>query len=330
MPKVSVVIPAYNAMRYLPETLESVLQQSFTDFEVLIVDDGSTDQIQRWVAQLSDGRVRLIAQENQGVAVARNTGIVQAQGEYIAFVDADDLWEPTKLEKQVQYLEAEPALGLVHTWMAVIDEQGQPTGRVMTSKATGNVWTHLVERNTVACASVMVRRTCFDQVGLFSPRDVCPVDVEDWEMWIRIAACYPFAVIPEPLLQYRQHPHNTSKDWRSIEQAYQIVIEKAFQSAPPELLHLKKRSYGHANLRLAWKALQSSDRNYQQASQFRQQALAYYPRLCFSQEFLRLSVAIALMRWFGSEGYARALAIAYACRRRLSNVAQMHLVRSVL
>ncbi len=322
MPKVSVVLPSYNSMTYLPETLESVLRQTFTDFEVLIINDGSSDNIVQWASGLVDPRVRLISQQNQGVSVARNTGIAQAQGEYIAFLDADDLWEPTKLEKQVPCLKDNPEIGLVHTWMAVIDQQGKPTGRVMTSNAEGEVWQQLVEQNTVACSSVIVRRSCFETVGVFLPRNECPVDVEDWEMWIRVASRYPFAMVKEPLMLYRQHPNNTSKNWQSLEQAYTIVIERAFKCVPSELLYLKNRSYGHANLRLAWKCLQSIDRDYKTAIHFRQQALINYPQLRFSRECLRLSLAIALMQWFGPHRYSRVLALLYTLRRRISSVAR--------
>ncbi|MCJ8280869.1 MAG: glycosyltransferase family 2 protein, partial [Rivularia sp. ALOHA_DT_140] len=128
MPKVSVIIPAYNAMGFLPETLESVLQQTFTDFEILIINDGSSDDIVEWASKISDSRVRLITQINQGVSAARNTGIRNSQGEYIAFLDADDLWEPTKLEKQVNCLKANPGVGLVYTWTTFIDQFSQPIG----------------------------------------------------------------------------------------------------------------------------------------------------------------------------------------------------------
>lgn len=331
MPQVSVIIPANNAMTYLPETVESVLRQTFTDFEVLIVNDGSSDHIVEWASQQIDSRVKLISQENQGVSVARNTGIAHAQGEYIAFLDADDLWEPPKLEKQVRCLEDNPAVGLVHTWMAVIDEQGKPTGRVITSDAEGEVWKQLVEKNTVACSSVMVRRCCFQTVGVFLPRQhKYPVDVEDWEMWIRIAARYPFAVIKEPLMHYRQHPNSTSKNWQSIEQAYRVVIEKAFHRAPPELLYLKSRSYGHANLRLAWKCLQSSDKDYKSAIHYRQQALVHYPQLRFSREYIRLSLAIAAMQCLGPDGYSRVLMMSYAVRRRISNFGRQLNIRALL
>jgi glycosyltransferase involved in cell wall biosynthesis len=321
MPKVSVIIPTYNAMTYLSETVESVLRQTYPDFELLIIDDGSSDQTVQWISQLVDSRVRLIPQTNQGVAVARNTGIAKAQGEYVAFLDHDDLWEPTKLEKQVRYLEDNPAVGLVHTWMVLVDQCGKSTGRVISSNAEGDVWKQLLERNTIASSSVMVRRCCFETVGVFSPsRDL--YTVEDWEMWVRIASRYPFAVIKKPLLSWRQHANNGSKNWRAMEQAYALVIEKAFDSAPSELLYLKQRSYGHANLCLAWRVLQSSDKDYNKAIQFRQLALSYYPQLRYSGEYIRLSLAIALMQWLGSDTYTKVLAVVYALRRRISNAAQ--------
>lgn len=321
MPKVSAIIPTYNAMTYLSETVDSVLHQTFTDFELIIVDDGSSDRTVQWVSELEDPRVRLICQENQGATVARNTGITEARGEYIAFLDHDDLWHPTKLEKQVRCLDENPTVGLVHTWMVLVDEHGKSTGRVMNSNAEGDIWKQLLEKNTVASSSVMLRRCCFETVGVFSPsRDF--YTVEDWEFWIRIAAHYPFAMIKEPLLSWRQHANNGSKNWRLMEQAYRLVIEKAFDAAPPELLYLKDRSYGHANLCLAWRVLQSSDKDYKKAIQFRQKATSLYPQLHYSREYIRLSLAITLMQFLGVENYPKVLALIHAIRRRFSSVVQ--------
>lgn len=320
MPKVSVVIPAYNAMTYLPETVESVIRQTFTDFEVLIIDDGSSDHIVQWASEIKDQRVRLISQENQGLPGARNTGITQAQGEYIAFLDADDLWEPTKLEKQVYCLDNNPLVGLVHTWMLLVDEQGKSTGRLMKSNAEGDVWKQLVERNMIACPSVIVRRCCFETVGIF---DITLRSIEDWDMWLRLAVHYPFAVIKEPLAYYRQLPSSMSKNCQVMEQAFQIVIEKAFCSTLPEFLYLKQRSYGYAYLCLAWKALQSRNRDYPQAINFRQQAIAHYPKLRFSRDYLSLSTAIALLQLFGDHRYSRVLAIIHTLRRRISSVRRL-------
>ncbi|MUL38749.1 glycosyltransferase family 2 protein [Gloeocapsopsis dulcis] len=316
MPKVSVIIPAFNAMPYLPETVESVLQQTFTDFEVLIVNDGSSDYTAQWVSQLVDPRIKLISQVNQGLSGARNTGITHAQGEYIAFLDADDLWEPTKLEKQVHSLEENPTLGLVYTWSTLVDRTGESIGRVFAYCAEGDTWKKLIEENVVGCGSAaMVHRCCFETVGVF---DRNLRSAEDWDMWIRIASRYPFAVVKEPLVQYRQHPSNMSKNWQVMEQAFRIVIEKAFQSAPPELLYLKKRSYGYINLCSAWKALQSSEHDYELAIQFRAAAIAHYPRLRFSKEYIRLSLAITLMRSIKPNNYEKTRSLFYSLRRYLS------------
>jgi glycosyltransferase involved in cell wall biosynthesis len=172
MPKVSIVIPTYNAMKYLPTTVESVLHQTFTDFEVLIINDGSSDGVEEWVSGLTDRRIRLISQANQGLPGARNTGITQAQGKYIAFLDADDLWEPTKLEKQVRCLDEQPEVGVVYTWSRLIDGQGNPTGRIHAGQGEGNIWQQLLlGKDPISNgSSAMVRRGCFDTAGLFDTR----------------------------------------------------------------------------------------------------------------------------------------------------------------
>ena len=318
MPKVSIIIPAYNAMTYLPETVESALRQTFTDFEILIINDGSSDYIVQWVAQVTDLRVKLISQANQGLPGARNTGIAHAQGEYLAFLDADDLWEPTKLEKQVRCLYDHPTVGLVHTPMLLVDEQGKSTGRVMDSNAEGDVLQQLLEKNVIACPSVMVRRCCFETVGVFKGN---LRSLEDWDMWIRIASRYPFAVIKEPLAYYRQLPNSMSKNCQVMEKAFSIVIEEAFSCVPSELMFLKHRSYGHANLCLAWKALQSKDRDYKLAIHYCQQSISHYPKLRYSFEYIRLSSAITLMQWLGPNNYPKVLAMIHALRKRLSSPA---------
>ena len=313
MPKVSVVIPAYNAMLYLPSTLRSVLSQTYQDFEVIVVNDGSSDDVESWIFQIQDARVTLISQENQGLASARNTGIMQAQGEYIAFLDADDLWEPTKLEKQVRVLEENPEAGLVYTWVAYIDQHGESTGRVFKHEIEGEVWQQLTEHNIVESGSVaMVRRSCFETVGLFD-RNLGSY-VEDWDMWLRMATHYPFKVVKEPLVYYRQISTSASRNWAGMVRSFELVIEKAFMTAPPELQYLKQRSYSSAYLCLAWKALQSSNQNITQAIQFRGQAFSYYPKVCFSKEYFRLSIAIALFQCFGSEGYQKFLKRFHAIR----------------
>lgn len=315
---VSVIIPAYNGMNYLPKTLESLLSQTFKDFEVIIVNDGSTDGIEDWFSTITDSRIKLISQVNQGIAAARNTGIAHAQGEYIAFLDTDDLWHSTKLEKQVQALDRNSEVGLVYTWVALINDRGKHLGKVRRHTVEGNVWQKLIERDLVASGSCpMIRRRCFETEGLFD-RNI-PSSVEDWDMWLRIAAHYRFKVIEETLVYYRRHEGNLSKNWHTALESYQMAIDKAFAAAPSELQYLKPRSYAFAYLDIAWKPLQSIKGDYQQARYFQQQAIIHHPQIIYSREYLRLGIAICFMSWLGRDRYNRFLTWSYAIRRRLGS-----------
>lgn len=299
MPKVSVIIPAYNAMTYLQETLESVLQQTFTDFEVLIVDDGSSDNIVQWANGLTDDRVKFISQSNQGVSTARNLAISKANGDYIAFLDADDLWERTKLEKQAQFLDDNPTVGLVATWMILTDEQGNPGAEVKIDFKQGNIRKELIEISLIPCGSIpMVRRVCFDKVGLFDPTLRFG---EDWEMWTRIAADYDFGLIKETLVYYRQHSKNSSKNSQQILPDFDRLIEKMFDSVPQELLAIKAKTYGRMNLYIAWKSLENED--YQGARDFSNQAIKYYPQLQYTKNYLRLKLLTLVKSMVNQEIY---------------------------
>lgn len=299
MPKVSVVIPAYNAITYLPETLDSVLKQTFTDFEVLLINDGSTDSVVTWASEITDPRVRLISQENQGLPGARNTGITHAQGEYIAFLDADDLWEPTKLEKQVQSFQGNPAVGVVYTWTLLIQEHGKPTGRIFASQAEGNVWRQLLETDVISNgSSAMVRRDCFEAVGVF---DRTLTSAEDLDMWLRIAVHYQFAVVKEPLTLYRQYSSSMSKNRQRMFQNLRTVIEKTFQTAPMEMLYLRNPAYASITLNQAWWSVDEGD--YHTAKFWQQQARLHHPHVQYSEKYMRLSIAIILIRLFGSHAY---------------------------
>lgn len=314
VPKVTIVIPAFNAMKYLAETIDSVFNQTYQDFEVLIVDDGSTDETFNWVSQLSQkkSKVQLISQTNQGVQKARNRGIKEARGEYIAFLDADNLWEPTKLQKQVDALNKNPEAGLCYTWTALADKQGKATGRVVASHAEGNVWQQLTEINFVCCGSTpLIRRSCLNTIGLFAE------DLrfsEDWDMWLRIALKYPFIVVKEPLVRYRQHEAGISKNCQSMLDTSRILIERNFANVPTELLHFRNRSYGCIYLYLGWRAIENQ--NYQQAEEFGAQAIAHRPQLLFSAAYIRLRVAILIRRWLGADFYAQLKQFIFSVRRR--------------
>ncbi|MBW4532801.1 MAG: glycosyltransferase family 2 protein [Pleurocapsa minor HA4230-MV1] len=301
MTKVSAIIPAYNAMKYLPESLDSILAQTYPDFEVIIVNDGSTDNLCEWASQLTDPRVKLISQENRGLAGARNTGLNHAQGQYIAYLDADDLWDATKLAKQVEVLEQNSEVGLVYTWVERIDQNGKSLGKPFKINLQGDIWEKLTEKNVIAPSNAMIRRSCFEKVGMFDAS--LQAYGEDWDMWLRIAASYSVRVIPETLCSYRECHTSASKNLQALAEGQAVVIERTFASVSSKLIPLKGKSYGFAYLHLASQSLQSYQPNYAIASNYLQQAVTYYPQLKFSKEYLRLNLTVWLMNRFGINAY---------------------------
>ena len=205
MPRVSVVIPTYNCARFLGRTIDSALRQTYRDFEVIVVDDGSTDETQALMASYGDG-VRCIVQSNQGVSAARNLAIERSDGEFIAYLDADDLWRPEKLARQVEYLDAHPACGFVHTEVSVIDEQDQILHALFnheTDRAVpqGRCVRDVLLRSHIQTLTVMERRSAYDLAGGFDLR--LPV-AQDYLHWILVVlAGYEVGYLPEPLGQYR-------------------------------------------------------------------------------------------------------------------------------
>ena len=309
-PKVSVVIPAYNSVKFLPDALESALQQTFKDIEVIIINDGSSDNTQQWVLKHNDPRITLISQQNLGKSAARNRGISHSKGEYIAFLDADDIWEPTKLEKQVNCLDAHPDVGLVYTWTALADETGLPTGRITASHSAGRVWKSLILKNILGCGSTpTIRRQCFDTVGLFSPD--LPL-AQDWDMWLRIAAYYDFAVIKQPLVRYRKHSGNTSIKWPLMQKCSCLVLERAFQSAPADYLDSYDRAYTSLYLYLGWLAIRKQ--SVRQAFIFWRKSQETTPDW-FSIDSIRLRLTIFTIRYLGGNNYRRLLRFGYRIRR---------------
>lgn len=300
MPKVSVIIPAYNAMEFLPETLRSVLDQTFYDFEVVIINDGSLDGIEQWVHTIKDSRISLISTANRGAAAARNTGIEKSRGEYIAFLDADDLWAVTKLERQVECLNCRTAVGLVYAWVEIVDRLGKPTGKLLSPSFEGEVLDRILKENFVICGSTpLVRRACFENVGQFLS-GLEPA--EDWELWIRIATQYQFAVIKEPLVNYRQHAGNSSKGYKKMSDKSSVVIEIAFQSLSSKNANVTKEIvYGKTKLYLSWNALNQG--SFSKAFQLWREAAGCSIHMVFTLEYVRLSIALILVFLLGLNVY---------------------------
>lgn len=290
MPKVSIIIPAYNSLTYLPTAINSVFRQTFQDFELVIIDDGSSDKTADWVSCLTESQIKLISQDNQGASTARNIGIANSEGEYIAFLDADDLWRPSKLTKQVERLDNLPQVGLVHCWTEFTNAQGDKTGKVMTSYGEGTVWKEMVLYNLLRCGSTpMIRRTCFESLGVF---DTALKYAEDWDMWIRIASQYEFSIINEPLVFYREHEDNKSKNYEGQLESFCKIIDKAIDSRSENLRSLQRRAYGRAHLHAAWRALVLAE-DYHRSSDLLKQALNYSPKLHLSTHCIHLKLQLA-------------------------------------
>ena len=249
-PRVSAIIPTYDYARYVGEAVESVLAQSFHELEILVVDDGSTDETADVLRAFGE-RIRCIRQEHRGLAAARNTGIRAARGRYVAFLDSDDLWLPEKVTLQVARLEAEPAVGLVYS-EAILFQEGSPTTetlhRYWAPHPSGRILPWLVRQNVVPSPTPMVRRDLFERVGLF---DETLSGCEDWDMWIRIARVSAIAYVDQVLAKYRMHQANMSLDHERMMTNGLRVLEKAF-SAPgpsPEIRGLRRTVFSrwHAN-----------------------------------------------------------------------------------
>jgi glycosyltransferase involved in cell wall biosynthesis len=283
-PLVSVVVPAYNSMQFLPRTIKSVRDQTFENFEILVVDDGSSDGTRNYICNYPDARLIPIVQENCGVSSARNAGIKASRGKYVALLDADDLWRPQKLERQVRQMEADPEIGLTHTGISYIDEYSQEFQPSLGVSGQGMIRKTMLIKRPIRCGSTsLIRRSCFDQVGLFSEDLPCQ---EDWDMWLRISEKFKIAVINEPLTQYRQHRDNMTKRFLDIMPASRTVIERAFERMPERNITLKPRTYGSAYMFAAWRAFYVNERRV--ARRFQQSAWSSWPPMAFSHSSMKL------------------------------------------
>lgn len=256
MPLISVVIPVFNGEKTIAETIAAVLQQSWTDFELIIINDGSQDQTLAEIAQFPDDRIQIFSYSNAGLAASRNRGIAQATGEFITFLDADDLWTSDKLSAQVQALNATPEAVLAYSWTDYINESSAFLQSGTHITAQGDVYETLLVNNFVESGSnAMIRKEIFAEVGEF---DTTLTAAEDWEMWLRIAARYPFVAVPQVQVLYRRSANAMSANLTRQEQECVTVLERAYQQAPPSLQHLKPVSYGNLYTYLAFSALEGT------------------------------------------------------------------------
>jgi glycosyltransferase involved in cell wall biosynthesis len=240
-PVVSVVIPAYNAATFLATSVESVLRQTFQDFELIVVDDGSTDGTADVLAAYGD-RVQCLRQPNGGVSRARNTGVARARGSWVAFLDADDAWKPTKLARQVDELRRRPDCGACYTAILVADAQLIPLLEQRSERGGVERADLLVKGNLVtgSASSVACDKGLLTQMGGFDERlSLCA----DWDMWLRLASTTSFAYVDEPLVFYRRSSSSMSTNPTVLERDTLLLLEKAFRDRSAET-GLRSKAYG--------------------------------------------------------------------------------------
>ena len=208
-PHVSVVMAAKNYARFIAQAIESVRAQTVADWELVVVDDGSTDATPAAVKPfLSDPRVRYVRSDRLGQSRAKNLGERLSRGEAIAYLDADDAWLPTKLDRQLAVLGANPRVGVVATRRSFLDEAGAVAPDASPLPPAGDVRAAIFARNFVCFSSVMLRRQVFDHVGGFDPTLDLAID---YDLWQRVAQHYEFACVPEALTLYRTGHGNLSQ-----------------------------------------------------------------------------------------------------------------------
>ena len=307
-PRVSVVIPAYNAAPTIGQALDSVFSQTFRAFEVVVVDDGSTDRTREVVAGYGD-RIRVLTKVNEAKpAATRNLGVRAASGELVAFLDADDWWREDKLERQVAVFDGRPDVGLVYTADATVDAAGKVLSvNPCPAEARGRIYEMLTVRNAMVGSSVMARREAIGRAGGF---DESLTSIENWDLWIRISRDWAIEYIDEPLTLYRVHEGNRSSNVELRRQNVFRVLAKYHDLRDPSPSARRRRvdAYFHAYFNVLGKAY-FSQHEMGEARRVLLRALWLKP----DRQVLRLF----LLSLLGKRGYVAVRAL----KRRLSGAA---------
>jgi glycosyltransferase involved in cell wall biosynthesis len=228
MPRVSITIPTFNCARFIERAIDSALAQTYADYEIVVVDDGSTDDTRQVLARYGD-KVRYVHQPNGGLSSARNLALAHASGELIAYLDADDIWYPHRLERQVAFLDARPDCGFVHSDVTIIDEADRVLHQRFNAETRrpvpeGACTLDLLRRCHVQVPTVLERRACIERVGNFDGR---LKTAQDYLHWIRIAmAGMAVGYIAEPLAMYRRTTSSLSSSPRRVLDDCVIIFEE--------------------------------------------------------------------------------------------------------
>ncbi len=300
MPSVSIIVPVYNGASTIRETLNSVLQQSVEDLELIVVDDGSTDNTLEVAASFDDPRLSVFSYPNAGVSTTRNRGVTHASADYVSFLDADDLWTPDKLARQLDALESSQKAAVAYSWTDYIDQTGQFIAHDQQVTFSGDVYGELLRRDFLESASnATIRRQAFLAVGGF---DSSLSGAADWDFFLRLAKCYDFVAVPSLGVLYRISNSSMSANLSMQEQECIEVIERAYEQAPENLQFLKPQSLGRIYQYLSFKSMQGplSRAKGLTALQYFQRSLTHSPMIavqCFRLTLIlviKISAAILL------------------------------------
>jgi glycosyltransferase involved in cell wall biosynthesis len=234
MSTVDIIIPAYNAARFLPSALDSVIAQTYESWRILLVDDGSTDNTEKLVATYSarlGSKLKYIKQPNGGLPAARNTALRHASAEFLALLDADDVWLPQRLAKTLNAFAGAPQVGLVYGFISRVDMQGAliETHNARKKHEQGRIASHIYRRTIdLPCPTITFRKECIEAVGLF---DESLRATEDRDLWLRIAQRYEVRLVPEVIALYRVSANAMTTDPERMLRAQLQFIEKHFRSA---------------------------------------------------------------------------------------------------
>ena len=243
-PKVSVIIPTYNRAILLGRAIESVLNQTFQDFELIIIDDGSTDNTDEVIKefQKKDNRIVYLKHDkNRGGSAARNTGIKASRGEYIAFLDSDDEWLPEKLEKQINvFKKLSDNIGLVYSGYYEVLEQNVEVLSKIIPIFKGDIYKNILKSNILGSPTPLIRKICFEKAGLF---DETLLSCQDWDLWIRIAKYYKFDFLKEILAKYYIHGNQISTNLNNKILSRKKIFEKYYS----DLITNPQAIYFHYN-----------------------------------------------------------------------------------
>lgn len=302
MAMLSILMSVYNGERFLRETLDSALQQTFRDFELLVIDDGSTDSTPEILSSCRDPRVKFFACPHRGVAPALNRGLELASGEFVAFLDADDLWAPEKLEAQLEALQKHPRAGAAYSWFDLLDENGNRSASKLRPPHSGNVFPELILRNFVGCGSnLLARRPALEVAGRF---DESLTHSMDWDLALRLAERFELALVPTAHVLYRRHLQSFSADPGPMEEPTLRILERACDRLPASMQGLRGKARSNVYRYLTHQRLRSlnSRRQSLQAVRFMGHALrgdpACWDPLLISKMLLRIALVLVLSpRW---------------------------------